>query len=94
MGRTGRAGKTGKSISFVTRENWSSAGELIKILEEADQDVPEELREMKSRFESMQERKERERQSCGGGGGGRRWVQIITMFSKITMIKTFFFRFL
>lgn len=70
MGRTGRAGKTGKSISFFCREDWASAGELIKILEEADQEVPDELRTMKARFDSMQERKEKERQSMGGGGGG------------------------
>ena len=53
VGRTGRAGKTGNfvflsicarnllplgyAISLVTRENWGSAGRLIKILEEAGQ---------------------------------------------------------
>lgn len=57
----------------MTRSDWGSAGELIKILEEADQEVPDELRDMKKRFDDMQARKERERQSLGiGGGGGRR----------------------
>lgn len=70
MGRTGRAGRTGTSISFFTREDWGSAGELIKILEEADQVVPDELREMQKRHGAMQERRDRERQSIGGGGGG------------------------
>lgn len=57
----------------MTRSDWGSAGELIKILEEAEQDVPDELREMKRRFDDMQARKEKERQSLGmGGGGGRR----------------------
>lgn len=60
----------------MTRSDWASAGELIKILEEAEQDVPDELRDMKKRFEDMQERKERERQSLGGSGGGRRLVII------------------
>lgn len=69
VGRTGRAGKTGISISFFTRQDWGSAEELIKILEEADQVVPDELRAMKSRFDSMKERKDRERESLGGGGG-------------------------
>lgn len=55
----------------MTKGDWSSASELIKILEEADQEVPEDLRHMKERFDNMQERKERERQSLGGGGGRR-----------------------
>lgn len=71
VGRTGRAGKLGVSISFVTRENWGSASELIEILEEADQPVPDQLREMKQRFEVMKERKDREKGSFGGGGGNR-----------------------
>lgn len=71
VGRTGRAGRTGKSISYVTRSDWGGATELIKILEEADQEVPEGLREMKERYDNMQERKERERQSLGISGGRR-----------------------
>lgn len=58
------------SISYVTRSDWGSASELIKILEEAEQDVPDELHDMKSRFDSMQERRERERQNFGGRSGG------------------------
>lgn len=73
VGRTGRAGKTGTSISFVTRSDWASAEELIKILQEADQEVPDELHKMKERFDAMKERREREKASFGiGGGGGRR----------------------
>lgn len=37
VGRTGRAGKTGESISLITREDWAQAKELIAILEEANQ---------------------------------------------------------
>lgn len=69
VGRTGRAGRTGISLSFFTREDWGSAGELIDILEEADQEVPDELREMKKRFEAMKERRDKERSLYGGGGG-------------------------
>lgn len=69
VGRTGRAGRTGVSLSFFTREDWGSAAELIGILEEAHQEVPDELREMKRRFEAMKERKEREKSMFGGRGG-------------------------
>lgn len=87
VGRTGRAGKTGTSLSFFTRSDWGSASELIKILEEADQTVPEQLQEMAERFKAMKERRARECESFGmrsdrdrgsrgrgggGAGGGRR----------------------
>jgi hypothetical protein len=38
----GRAGKSGKSITFMDRADWSHAQELIDLLEEANQDVPGE----------------------------------------------------
>lgn len=44
IGRTGRAGKTGVSITFFTAEDKAHAGELQKILRDADQEVPEELK--------------------------------------------------
>lgn len=37
VGRTGRAGKHGDSISYFTRADWGQAKELIPILEEASQ---------------------------------------------------------
>ncbi|KAE8603114.1 hypothetical protein XENTR_v10014224 [Xenopus tropicalis] len=37
VGRTGRAGRTGESITLVTRKDWKVAGELISILERANQ---------------------------------------------------------
>lgn len=66
VGRTGRAGKTGIALSFVTRSDWAHAQELIKILEEANQEVPDELVLMAERFEAMKIRRER------NGGGDRR----------------------
>lgn len=82
VGRTGRAGKTGESISYFTRNDWGQAAELIKILEEAEQFVPEEIHSMAERYEAMKERKERTGEPIGGrrgggrfggGGGGRRY---------------------
>ncbi|KAM7360860.1 putative ATP-dependent RNA helicase DDX43 [Cochliomyia hominivorax] len=80
VGRTGRAGRTGTSISYITRSDWGMAPELITILEEANQHVPEELRDMATRFAKMKERKNDEMSKfnnmkgprSGGGYGGRR----------------------
>ncbi|KAJ4428936.1 hypothetical protein ANN_25932 [Periplaneta americana] len=78
VGRTGRAGKTGEALSLITRDDWAQAKELISILEEAHQEVPEELRKMAERYDAWKEKKaaekDRERldlRSCRGGGGGR-----------------------
>lgn len=56
----------------MTRKDWGSARELIKILEEADQPVQEELLEMARRFDAKKEREGNERREFGGGprGGG------------------------
>lgn len=56
IGRTGRAGATGTSITLFTRNNAASAKELVQILTDAKQQVPEELKAL------VQQR--------GGGGGG------------------------
>lgn len=71
VGRTGRAGRSGISLSFFTRSDWGSAAELIKILDEAEQEVPDELQEMQKRFKAMKERKDKEKSMFGGGGGRR-----------------------
>jgi len=46
IGRTGRAGRKGVSYTFFTQDNAKRARELVKILEGADQVVPEDLRMM------------------------------------------------
>ncbi|EFC48155.1 predicted protein [Naegleria gruberi] len=43
IGRTGRAGKEGNSVSFFTPEDVQLCTPLIKVLEEAEQDVPDKL---------------------------------------------------
>jgi len=45
IGRTGRAGRTGKSITFFTDEDKSHAGELMRVLKDAGQVVPEALKQ-------------------------------------------------
>jgi len=60
VGRTGRGGKTGRALTLWTSDD-KGAPELVKLLETAGQEVPEELREMA----------ERERPSKGKGKGGK-----------------------
>jgi len=86
VGRTGRAGKTGESISLVTKHDWAQAKELISILEEANQEVPHQLRRMADRFTVWKEKKDADRGQQrsyrgggrsgfrGGGGGRRDWL--------------------
>ncbi|KAH8246794.1 hypothetical protein KR032_000051 [Drosophila birchii] len=71
VGRTGRAGRKGTSISFITREDWAMAKELIEILEEAHQEVPDELHNMARRFKAMKDKRAAEGGGGGFGGGGR-----------------------
>merc|ERR1719447_2539829 len=56
IGRTGRAGNKGVSITFFSLDNAKSARELVKILKDAVEDVPEDLQIM----------------ATVGGGFGRR----------------------
>ena len=43
IGRTGRGGKSGESITFFTRNDKNLSGELINVLRDANQAVPEDL---------------------------------------------------
>nr|XP_019822436.1 PREDICTED: probable ATP-dependent RNA helicase DDX43 [Bos indicus] len=60
VGRTGRAGRTGVSITLITRNDWKIAGELINILERANQSVPEDLVSMAERYKANKLKKETE----------------------------------
>jgi len=57
IGRTGRAGATGISVSFIEAGKFRMARELINVLQEANQEVPNELQEIA--------------REGGGGGGGK-----------------------
>ncbi|XP_076368120.1 putative ATP-dependent RNA helicase DDX43 isoform X3 [Tachypleus tridentatus] len=69
VGRTGRAGQTGESVTLVTRENWRNAQELIHIMEEAGQDIPEDLVAMADRYAAWKEKKDAEDAVCRRGRG-------------------------
>lgn len=64
VGRTGRAGRSGESLTFMTRNDWRHASDLIKIMEEANQEVPREVHDMAERYAAMRERR---RNEDGGG---------------------------
>lgn len=49
VGRTGRAGETGTAISFFTRSNARLTRDLIQVLKESKQEVPEELYALRGR---------------------------------------------
>ncbi|KAL4236271.1 putative ATP-dependent RNA helicase ddx43 [Mactra antiquata] len=73
VGRTGRAGKTGIAVTLLSRADWGKAKDLIKIMVEANQEVPTELIEMADRFSAHKERRDAEgggRGRFGGGGFG------------------------
>merc|ERR1712039_218043 len=57
VGRTGRAGATGSSYTFFTSDKARHAKELVEVLKEASQPVPEELEKLA--------------ENSGGGGYGR-----------------------
>ena len=59
IGRTGRAGATGKAYSFFTSDNYKLARDLVKLLKDSKQEVSPQLEDI-ARYNS------------GGGGGGRR----------------------
>ncbi|SCV05745.1 LANO_0H14246g1_1 [Lachancea nothofagi CBS 11611] len=60
IGRTGRAGNTGVATAFFNRGNKNLAKEMIELLTEAKQDVPDFLEQLS-----------RENFGGGGGRGGR-----------------------
>jgi ATP-dependent RNA helicase DDX43 len=68
VGRTGRAGRSGRSLTFFTRDDWKYAGELIAILEEAGQEVPDELVSMAERYRAYAERLREQNREAGGFG--------------------------
>lgn len=48
IGRTGRAGKKGTAITFMTRDDTRLAQSIARIISDAGQNVPDELAELAS----------------------------------------------
>ena len=70
IGRTGRAGKTGTAISFFTDSNARMGRDLVALMREAKQEVPEELMAMAA---NARGKGGHGRGGHGGGGGGSRY---------------------
>ncbi|GAB0095000.1 RNA helicase [Sergentomyia squamirostris] len=68
IGRTGRMGNLGVATSFFNEKNRNICADLVELLVETKQDVPEFLEEI-----ITQERSGGRRGGGGGGGGGRRY---------------------
>jgi ATP-dependent RNA helicase DDX5/DBP2 len=71
IGRSGRAGAAGYSVSFFTQTNAGMARDLVKIMKEADQEVPRELDDMAHR--GGRGAKKWNPYARNGGGGRGRW---------------------
>jgi len=71
IGRTGRAGNKGTAVSFFTPQDAKRATELMKILQDADQVIPQELERL-SRYANGSHggRTLGGGRRRGGGGGG------------------------
>lgn len=57
IGRTGRAGNHGTAYTFFTADNGKLAGDLVKVLSEAKQEVNPKLHELASSSRGMFGRK-------------------------------------
>ncbi|KAK0413035.1 hypothetical protein QR680_006557 [Steinernema hermaphroditum] len=69
IGRTGRRDKKGTAYTFFAYSNASKAADLIKVLAEAQQEVPADLQQMAAT--SYGARSNGNRRYGGGGGGNR-----------------------
>lgn len=65
IGRTGRAGQRGTAITYMTTSDSRIVPDIIKIVKDAAQVVPDALNEMEAADDFY-----------GGGGGGRRKLPV------------------
>ena len=70
IGRTARGGATGTSYTYMTQDDAKLAKELTRILREAGQDVPEEVRQLEYVAMDLRRQKSSGRRYGGGSRGG------------------------
>jgi len=70
VGRTGRAGKQGSAISFFTKPDSRLAADIINILKQAGQEVPDLLHKYRENEIIRNEQRQAEGGFRGGRGGG------------------------
>lgn len=58
IGRTGRAGRSGQAVSYFTEQDMRHAKELIDILKESKQMIPEELYGFATEYESKRQERD------------------------------------
>ncbi|RLN35157.1 DEAD-box ATP-dependent RNA helicase 40-like isoform X1 [Panicum miliaceum] len=78
IGRTGRAGATGVSYTFFSEQDWKYAGDLVKLLEGANQHVPPQLLDMAARGATGGLRKQAAGMSRWDGPGGGRFEPAVS----------------
>ncbi|XP_065065490.1 uncharacterized protein LOC135691545 isoform X1 [Rhopilema esculentum] len=69
IGRTARADKSGTAYTFFTAGDSKTAQELIDVLQDASQEVPDRLRSLASSMQARGAKRSRYRNSGGGGRG-------------------------
>lgn len=77
VGRTGRAGKKGNAITFITPDQERLAFDLVRILNTAKKEAPEELKEIAKTYEEKMKTGEVKIGSGFGGKGGLKKLQMI-----------------
>ncbi|KAM0042079.1 putative RNA helicase [Helianthus debilis subsp. tardiflorus] len=73
IGRTGRAGAKGVAYTFFSEQDWKHAADLIKVLEGANQPVPNQVREIATRGAPGFGKDRGGMTRFDSGGGGGRW---------------------
>jgi len=72
IGRTGRAGKDGVAHSFFHRGDYKLAGCLVKVLKDAEQEIPQEMYKFDLRIKAKDFNKFFNKDGKSGGGFGGR----------------------